>query len=132
MLTATKPREIPSSTTCRRWPSGNIASTNGVVTSPSHNDHHLITGNRGERAAVRGSRREPSDNKLRQSEVTEDGPRSARNKATVMKMFARMCWATALMCPLACGAPDTHESSERTVTVYDYVAGRGQFRLKPA
>ncbi len=35
------------------------------------------------------------------------------------------------MCPMACGAPDTHGSSERTVTVYDYVVGRGQFRLSP-
>lgn len=62
-----------------------IALPNGVVTPPSHNHHHLITGNRGERAAVRGSRRELSDGKLRQSEVTEDGPRSARNESTVMK-----------------------------------------------
>ncbi len=42
-----------------------------------------------------------------------------------------MCWVAALMCPMACGAPDTHGSSERTVTVYDYVVGRGQFRLSP-
>jgi hypothetical protein len=48
-----------------------------------------------------------------------------------MKMFARMCWVAALTCPMACGAPDTHASSERTVTVYDYVAGRGQYRLSP-
>ena len=101
----------------------------------SSHRHHTTTitsspaiAENGQRFGVRGENRA---NKLRQSEVTEDGPRSARNKATVMKMFARMCWATALMCPLACGAPDTHESSERTVTVYDYVAGRGQFRLSP-
>src|SRR3954469_69110 len=29
MFTAEKPREMPSSTTCRRWPCGSIASTNG-------------------------------------------------------------------------------------------------------
>ena len=33
MLTAEKPREMPSSTTCSRWPSGSIASTNGLLTS---------------------------------------------------------------------------------------------------
>jgi hypothetical protein len=48
-----------------------------------------------------------------------------------MKMFARMCWVAALTCPLACGAPDTHAPSERTVTVFDYVAVRAQFRLSP-
>ena len=33
MLTAVKPREMPSRTTCSRWPSGSIASTNGWLMS---------------------------------------------------------------------------------------------------
>jgi hypothetical protein len=33
MLTAENPREMPSSTTCRRCPPGSIASTNGWLTS---------------------------------------------------------------------------------------------------
>ena len=33
MLTAEKPRLMPSSTTCSRWPSGSIASTNGWLMS---------------------------------------------------------------------------------------------------
>ena len=33
MLTAVKPRVMPSSTTCSRWPSGSMASTKGVLMS---------------------------------------------------------------------------------------------------
>src|SRR6188472_2212241 len=33
MFTAAKPREMPSRTTCSRWPSGSIASTNGWLRS---------------------------------------------------------------------------------------------------
>ena len=33
MFTAANPREMPSRTTCSRWPSGNIASTNGWLRS---------------------------------------------------------------------------------------------------
>jgi hypothetical protein len=47
-----------------------------------------------------------------------------------MNVLAGACCAAALMCPMACAA-DTHSSSERTVTVYDFVAGGGQLRLSP-
>jgi hypothetical protein len=45
MLTATKPREMPSNTTCRRWPSGNMASTNGeFIEDQQHEDRKRCGG----------------------------------------------------------------------------------------
>jgi hypothetical protein len=55
----------------------------------------------------------------------------SRDRATVMNLLAGACWAAALMCLMACSAADTHSSSERTMTVYDFVADGGQWRLSP-
>ena len=52
MLTALKPRLIPSSTTCRRCPDGSIASTNGVLTSTRRPDVLSIRSTRSRTSAV--------------------------------------------------------------------------------